>query len=104
MLATEARRGRLTYAKKMGASVHKVAKLGLKPAATYGQRALGMHPRLRLRLRHLVSVALPGTHFGRSLTLRLAWTRSKLGRRRRGKARASWSGLARGCAKSRGCS
>jgi hypothetical protein len=70
--AVEARRSRMTYAKKLGASVHKVAKLGLKPSATFGQRALGMFPRQRHRLRRMINASLPGTHFGRSLTLRLA--------------------------------
>ncbi len=72
MRAVEAPRTRLSYAGKSGASVHRGANLGLKPAATYGQRALGLHPRQRLRLRRMVNASLPGTHFGRSLRLRLA--------------------------------
>ncbi len=36
------------------------------------KRQIGLHPRQRLRLRRMVNASLPGTHFGRSLTLRLA--------------------------------
>jgi hypothetical protein len=68
----ERRRKRIAFAKRCGGDVSKVAKMGLKAAATYGQRAVGLDPKLRLRIRRQISAAQKGSHRGRSLTLRLA--------------------------------
>ena len=69
MLALRAKK--LMGLKRSGGQVAKVAKTGLKPAALYGTKCLGLAPRHVKQLRTVTSACLPGKHIGRSMMLRL---------------------------------
>ena len=63
---------RIQVAKRYQALTAKVAKHGLKPQAMYGCGLRGMPPTKVGQLRRYMGSALPGRHWRKSVTLRLA--------------------------------
>jgi hypothetical protein len=70
--AVKARKSKIAFAKRHGGKVAIVARRGLVPSKQYGARVVGTPPTELESMRKLVASALPGRHFGRSRTLRLA--------------------------------